>query len=145
MCARVRPVLAALLLSLPAFALHAADAVKAQGYAIYYSAVATDHIPAQVAARHGLRRAADEGVVNISVLRGPDAAHGTAVAAVVRGAAYTLLGKRIALHFRAVNDPGMVYYLATLHIPRPDTLRFVLTVTPAGARPIAVDFSRDFP
>ncbi|MCK9367237.1 MAG: DUF4426 domain-containing protein [Metallibacterium scheffleri] len=142
---RVRLALAVLLLFLPLTTLHAADVVKAQGYAIYFSAVATDSIPAQVAARHGLRRAADQGVVNISVMRGPDAARGTPVAATVRGAAYTLLGKRIALNFRAVDDAGMVYYLAALHIPRPDTLRFVLAVTPAGATPIAVDFSRDFP
>lgn len=146
MRACVRSTLVALLLPfLPLTTLHAADAVKAQGYAIYYSAVATDSIPAQVAARHDLRRAADTGVVNISVMRGPDAARGTPVAATVRGAAYTLLGKRIALSFRAVDDAGMVYYLATLHVPRPDTLRFVLTVTPAGAAPIAVDFNRDFP
>lgn len=145
MRARVRPALAALLLFLPLTTLHAAEVVKAQGYAVYYSAVATDTIPAQVAARHGLRRAADECVVNISVMRGPDAARGTPVAATVRGAAYTLLGKRIALSFRAVDDAGMVYYLATLHVPRPDTLRFVLTVTPSHAAPIAVRFNRDFP
>jgi hypothetical protein len=142
---RARRALLGLLLSLPLTTLHAADVVKAHGYAIYYSAVATDSIPAQVAARHGLRRAADEGLINISVMRGPDAARGTPVAAMVRGAAYTLLGKRITLSFRAVDDAGMVYYLATLRIPRPDTLRFVLTVTPTRTAPIVVDFSRDFP
>ena len=57
-----------------------------------------------------------------------------------------LLGKPLPLRFREVRDAdGMVYYLATQRVTRPDTLRFILRVTPAGAAPIEVDFSRDFP
>lgn len=134
---------AALLAVMP---LRAADAVRGGGYVVYYSAVAAADIPASVAASHQLPRTANAVVVDISVMKGPDAARGTPVTARVAGHATTLLGKPLPLRFREVRDAdGMVYYLATLRVTRPDTLRFILRVTPAGAAPIEVDFSRDFP
>lgn len=134
---------AALLAVMP---LRAADAVRGGGYVVYYSAVAAADIPASVAASHQLPRTANAVVVDISVMKGLDAARGTPVAARVAGHATTLLGKPLPLRFREVRDAGgMVYYLATLRVTRPDTLRFALRVTPVGAAPIEVDFSRDFP
>ena len=137
------------LLCTPALAVargQAADAVRSQGYVVYYSAVTGNTIPPSVALRHGIPDRRDVLVVNISVIKGPDAAQGVAIPARVTGKAVTLLGRTLDMHFHEVRErDGMVYYLALVHAKPPDTLRLDVRVTPPGARTIPVQFDQDVP
>ncbi len=122
----------------------AADAVRSQGCVVYYSAVTGNTIPPSVALRHGIPDRRDILVVNISVFKGADAAHGMAIPAHVTGKAVTLLGRTLGLQFHEVRDrDGMVYYLALLHTKPPDTLQLDVMVTPPGVQTIHVHFDQD--
>lgn len=134
--------LVAICSSLPAMA-RAATAIHADGYVVYPAVVDADAVPASVTRRLDLPRGHDWLVVDLSVMRGPDAAHGAPVAAHVQGAATTLLGKRLPLQFRIVRDDGPPHSLAVVQVTRPDTLRFSLRIAPQGTEPFAVDFTRD--
>lgn len=119
------------------------DAIHISGYVIYPSIVDADAISAPVARRLALPRGRDWLVVDLSVMRGPNAAHGVPVASRVEGTATTLLGKRLPLQFRIVTDDGPPHSLAVIQVSRPDTLTFTLRVAPEDAAPFRIDFSRD--
>ena len=135
----------AVLLALPLLPAAArADSQRSGDFIVYYSAISSTLITPAVAHANGLERGKDTGLINIAVKRGRDPASAAPVPATITGSVRNLSGQSTALHFRAVSEPGAVYYLAEYPVSGIDTLRFDLRVHPVGGSVIAVVFSRDF-
>jgi hypothetical protein len=140
----VRFIGAALLaLLLPPLTAHA-DSQRSGDFIVYYSAISSTLITPAVAQTNDLRRGRHIGLINIAVKRGRDPASAAPVPATISGSVRNLSDQSTTLHFRAVKEPGAVYYLAEFPVSGIDTLRFDLRVQPAGGSVIPVSFSRDF-
>lgn len=113
-------------------------------YIVYYSAISTDLLTPAVANAYGYQRSSHKGLVNIAIKRGAGNGVEQAVAGKVSGSAVNLSGQRVPVDFREVKDGDAVYYLGTFPISGSDTVRFDLTVTPAGDTPHKLVFSRDY-
>lgn len=140
----VRFIGAALLaLFLPPLTAHA-DSQRSGDFIVYYNAISSTLITPAVAQTNDLRRGRHIGLINIAVKRGRDPASAAPVPATISGSVRNLRDQSTTLHFRAVREPGAVYYLAEFPVSGIDTLRFDLRVQPAGGGVIPVSFSRDF-
>lgn len=138
------------LLLAASFALVAAAPASAQqhetaDHTILYSLLPTDRLNAEVARRYGIERSELQGLLTIIVRRKDAAAGDPAVTARVAGTVQSLLGEPQTLRFREVHGEGTFDYLATFKLRRPDTLRFMLDVTPESGRAEVVRFQREFP
>ncbi|HVB84907.1 MAG TPA: DUF4426 domain-containing protein [Rhodanobacteraceae bacterium] len=121
-----------------------ADSQRSGDFIVYYSAISSTLITPAVARANDLGRGRDIGLINIAVKRGRDPASAAPVAATISGSVRNLSGQSTTLHFRAVSEPGAVYYLAEFPVSGIDTLRFDLRVQPVRGSVIPVSFSRDF-
>ena len=121
-----------------------ADSQRSGDFIVYYSAISSTLITPAVAQANDLRRGKHIGLINIAVKRGSDPASAAPVAATITGSVRNLSDQSTTLHFRAVSEPGAVYYLAEFPVSGIDTLRFDLRVRPVGGSVIPVSFSRDF-
>ncbi len=121
-----------------------ADSQRSGDFIVYYSAISSTLITPAVAQANDLRRGRHIGLINIAVKRGRDPASAAPVPATISGSVRNLSDQSTTLHFRAVKEPGAVYYLAEFPVSGIDTLRFDLRVQPAGGSVIPVSFSRDF-
>ncbi|MDE1898953.1 MAG: DUF4426 domain-containing protein [Xanthomonadaceae bacterium] len=121
-----------------------ADSQRNGDFIVYYSAISSTLITPAVAQANDLRRGRHIGLINIAVKRGLDPARAAPVPATISGSVRNLSDQSTTLHFRAVSEPGAVYYLAEFPVSGIDTLRFDLRVRPAGGGVIPVSFSRDF-
>ncbi|MCE5234293.1 MAG: DUF4426 domain-containing protein [Mizugakiibacter sp.] len=136
-------VLALLLLLVPRGAA-AAQAERFGDYIVYYSALATDQLPPEVAKTYGFVRSSHRGLLNIAVKRGAVDATAVAVAAAVSGSATNLANQRTTVDFREIRDGDAIYYLGEFPVSGTDTMRFELKVTPAGGPPHALRFSKNY-
>lgn len=110
------------------------------GYDIHYIAFNSGFLQPDIAAAAGLTRSKTQGVINISVLKG-----GKPVAAQVSGQVRNLLGQDRSLTFKQLKEgEEALYYLAQFPFDSQETLRFSLTVKPAGGDPFSFDFSQEF-
>ena len=121
-----------------------ADSQRSGDFIVYYSAISSTLITPAVARANDLGRGRHIGLINIAVKRGRDPASAVPVAATITGSVRNLSDQSTTLHFRAVSEPGAVYYLAEFPVSGIDTLRFDLRVQPVGGSVIPVAFSRDF-
>ena len=121
-----------------------ADSQRSGDFIVYYSAISSTLITPAVAQANDLRRGTHIGLINIAVKRGHDPASAVPVPATVSGSVRDLSDHGTTLHFRAVREPGAVYYLAEYPVSGIDTLRFDLRVQPAGGNVIPLSFNRDF-
>lgn len=121
-----------LLLTLALLALangtNASERLDAGPHTIYATALSSLLIPADVAKLHGIVRASNRVVVNVTVLTDAHPAR-----AAVAGVGTNLLGQRIPLDFTEVREQDAIYYLASLVTNEKDTLTFELAVKPDGA------------
>ncbi len=113
-----------LLLTLTTWA-DASERLDAGPHTIFATALSSLLIPADVAKLHGIVRASNRVVVNVTVLTDAHPAR-----AAVAGAGTNLLGQRIPLDFAEVREQDAIYYLASLVTNEKDTLTFELAVTP---------------
>lgn len=130
--------IALMLFLLPARA-HA-DSLGCDGDVIQYTTFVSTIIPAEVAAAQGIIRSKDHLITNITVLK-----QGRAVDAKVVGTATNLLDQPSELLFKPIREEGSVYYLATQVASERDTIRYAISVTPAGAQQACkLDFIRNY-
>jgi hypothetical protein len=114
--------------------------IQWQGYEIHYTTLSSRLIPADVAASHGITRADNRVVTNISIRR-----DGQPIRANIRGTATNLLNQRQNLAFTEVMERDAIYYLANQLVDVRDTLRFVLFILPEGAsEAYELAFVRDY-
>lgn len=103
---------------------HAEQSVRFDDLEVHYVLLASTFLEPDVAARYGIVRARDRGLVNLSVLSGS----GEPRPARVDGVLKNLLGQRIDLEFRELEDGDAIYYIATFRYTDAELLRFEITV-----------------
>jgi hypothetical protein len=129
------PLLLAACVTAPA----AAEQKQAIGdYDAHYSLVPTLFLKPDIADRHGIRRARDRALLNVSVLDGSD----TPVRAAVSGHVKNLLGQDLRLEFREVLDGTAVYYLAVVQHTDREVLRFAIDITTPDAATHRLDLTQ---
>ena len=97
------------------------------GYEIHYSTFSSLIIPADVASVHGITRAKNRIVTNISVRKGDES-----VAANIEGSVENLLGQVLLLEFSEVQEQNAIYYLANHVINERDQVKFDVKIQPVN-------------
>lgn len=92
---------------------------------VHYILLASTFLEPEVAARYGIVRARNRGLVNLTVLSGS----GTPRRAGLRGVLINLLGQRIELSFEELRDGPAIYYVASFRYTDAELLRFEIEVT----------------
>ncbi|RYZ78526.1 MAG: DUF4426 domain-containing protein [Moraxellaceae bacterium] len=95
-------------------------------YQLLYSAVNSTLLPAEMATAYGLKRKADEVLVNISV---QDVNTHKAVPIGLKGVAKNLIQQSRPLVFREIKEADAIYYIATLRTTEREVFHFLLDVT----------------
>jgi hypothetical protein len=106
---------------------------RADGHEIRYNAFRADFLPAAVARRHGLTRAADRGLLNVTVLRARADATLEPIAVDVRAHVAREGRVRDELRMRAVREAGAVSYIGAFRLEGDRPYAFELEVTLPGA------------
>jgi len=92
---------------------------------IYYNALSSASIPAEVAAQYGITRSGRTGLVNISVARS-----GKAIFANIFGQGQNLTGQLKKLAFKEIKEGDAIYYIAVFNFNNAENLTFDLQVQP---------------
>ncbi|HEY6530618.1 MAG TPA: DUF4426 domain-containing protein [Cellvibrionaceae bacterium] len=95
-------------------------------YQLLYSAINSTLLPAEMATAYGLKRKADEVLVNISV---QDINTHKAVPVGIKGVAKNLIQQSRPLVFREIKEADAIYYIATLRTTEREVFHFLLDVT----------------
>ncbi len=114
-----------------------------ENYRVQFSAVNSTFIPPEVARRHGITRARDQALINLSItyLGGDEPRYG--VPAQVSGRATNLMQQARELRFVEVREAEVVYYLAPLRHINEEVVYFDLQVQPEGeTQPLNMRFER---
>ena len=99
-------------------------------YRVFFHAISTDEVPAEVARSVGVVRARNRALLNISVQRIDD---GSPVEAEVSVSASNLTGQLKPMTMRKVEQGEAIYYLGELSVNNRETIIFDISVTPEGA------------
>ncbi|MEM1092000.1 MAG: DUF4426 domain-containing protein [Pseudomonadota bacterium] len=120
--------------------------VAADGIQIHYSAVSAANLPAAMASLLGIKRAKNQALLHVSVLRmDADSGLGQAIEGQVKASAINSTGARQNIAMRRMADAGTVSYVGIVRVADRDTLEFSLDVRPEGSsEPVAVAFSQQF-
>ena len=114
--------------------------VSWEGYEIHYSAFSSLIIPADVAKVHGITRAKNRIVTNISVRKNDES-----VAAAIHGSIQNLLGQLISLEFTEVREQDAIYYLANHVVNEKDRIKFDVNIQPVDTtNTYHLKFSREY-
>lgn len=116
-------------------------------YKMQYNAISSLDIPAQVARQLGIDRAADVGVLTVSVFQGSGGAGGLGQQVPASVSAYTTnLNDQLSnISMRQVKEQNALYYIGEFGMTPPETRKFHVSVTPQGSNQShAVDFSQQF-
>jgi len=114
--------------------------IQWHGYDIHYTTLSSRLIPADVAKSHGITRADNRVVTNISIRK-----NGQPVRAKIRGTATNLLNQQQNLAFTEVMEQDAIYYLANQLVDVRDTLRFAVSILPEGTdEAYELAFVRDY-
>lgn len=121
------------------------DGTKVFGeFIVHYSALSTLRLSPQMASKYGIERAANRGMLNISVQQ--EAADGktTAIAAEISGEAVNLTGQKSKITIREIPDL-YVSYVGLYEVTAPDTYTFDLSIKPKGSeRVLNIRFNQNF-
>lgn len=109
-------------------------------YQVHFSVFNSQYVPADIASIHKLVRGKDQALINITV---QEAATGKAVAARVSGHARNLLQQLKPLEFKAIEEPGAHYSIASLRHSNEEVFHFIIDILPPqSARPLRLEFNR---
>jgi len=118
----------------------AEQAIQWQEFDIHYTTLSSRLIPANVAKLHGITRADNRMVTNISIRK-----QGQPVMASVQGTVTNLLNQQSVLDFTQVLEPNAVYYLANQLVDEKDTLRYAISIQPkASDSTYLLEFVRNY-
>ena len=122
----------------------AADATESSReigpYTVHFTAFPSLFVPADIASRNGLVRAADRSLINIAL---QDRASGKAVPAEVTGTAKNLIQQLKPLSFTAIEETDAFYSIASLRHTNEEIFHFDITIDPEGpAAPVNLTFTR---
>ena len=117
-----------LILLLPA-TLHAESATIGD-YTVYYQAVNSTFINADIAEQYGIVRSDRRAFLNISVSKSSAAGSMTAVTAAVSGGKRNLLGQVGDIEFREIREENAIYYIGEFEYSNAEIVRFTIHVQP---------------
>lgn len=122
-----------------------ADGTQTFGdYIVHYSALSTLRLNTQMASRYHIERAANRGLLNVSVQKMAADGTTTAVGAEISGEAVNLTGQKTKITIREIPDL-YVSYIGLYEVAAPDTYSFNLNIKPAGSeRTFELRFSQNF-
>lgn len=133
---RLALLLISLCLAVPALAADAAKPERKEVFGdvtVHYSVFNSTFVQPATAQAAGLIRSKNQGVINITVLKG-----GKPVVANVSGTVSDLTSRQSALTFKQVTDQGAIYYLAQFPVEQEENRTFAIKV---GSGDTTNDFS----
>ena len=120
--------------------------IQWQGYDIHYTILSSRLIPAEVAKLHGIIRADNRMVTNLSIRKTSKTGEkGDPVTASIHGTATNLLNQQSVLDFTEVLEPNAIYYLANQLVDERDTLRYSISIQPQSSEATyLLEFGRNY-
>lgn len=113
-------------------------------YIVHYSALSTMRLSPQMAGKYNIERAANRGMLNISVQQVAADGTTTAVSAEISGEAVNLTGQKSPITIREIPDL-YVSYVGLFEVTAPDTYTFDLSIKPKGSeRSLNLRFNQNF-
>jgi hypothetical protein len=107
---------------------------------VFYSAVASTLIPEQVAALHGIVRAENRALVNVTIKKNDLPAK-----ARVTGYSTNLLNQTNQLAFVEAQEQAAIYYLTSVPVGKNEILRFTVNIEIENhSEPISLNFEQAF-
>jgi len=126
----------------------AANAEQSQtfgDYTVHYNAFTTDVLTREVAKSYRIPRSKNRALLNISVLKKTSDAPATPVQAEIKATATNLNAQLRDLDVRELNEYGAIYYIAETKVDHKETLKYELSITPAGqSKPLLLSFQQQF-
>lgn len=120
-----------LLALLSAPTLHAQTGSERFGdYQVYYSVFNSTFVPPEIASLHGLVRAEDRALINISVV---PVSGGLGESATITGTATNLLQQQQTLDFQEISESDATYYIAPVRHLNEEIYNFRIKIQPEGA------------
>ena len=120
--------------------------VEQGNFELHYNAVRADQIPAEVARAHGIERAKNRVMLNVTLLRKSGAGQPRKpVKATVSVDTYNLNGQLKNMEVRQVTEGEAIYYIGTVSITGNEILVFDITAQPEGeSSALTAKFTREF-
>ena len=121
-------------LLLPVFSMSAmAESRDFGDYTVYYQAVNSTFINAEIAKQYGIVRGDRRAFLNISISKRDDSGSMHAVTANVCGGKRNLLGQVGNIAFREIREENAIYYIGEFDFSNAEIIRFAITVQPEGS------------
>lgn len=112
-------------------------------YKVYYSVFNSSFITPEIAGIYALTRAADQAIVNISLIRTSPEGDSLGLPAQISGQTRNLIMQTLPLRFIEIDEGDATYYLAAFSFEDQDPLHFTIEVSHEGTRlPYEVNFTR---
>jgi hypothetical protein len=126
--------------------LPATENIKEFGdYVVYFNALTTDQLDADIAAEYNIVRSNSRVLLNIVMEHRPDIGIPSVVPGVVRASARNLTGQLRNLNVREVREGDSIYYIAETSIVDSESLVFAIEATPESTTtPLVVQFQKQF-
>jgi len=114
-------------------------------YIVHYNAITTNLLTPPVARTYGIKRSKSRALLNVAILKKTEDGLGESIEAVVEVKARNLNGQNKPISMRLVSEQTARYYIGEVNIANMETLRFQLTITPAGSdQSYPIEFSQQF-
>jgi Domain of unknown function (DUF4426) len=126
--------------------LPATESIKEFGdYVVYFNAVPTDALDAEIAAEYQIVRSKNRVLLNIVMEYRPAIGAPTAVRGVVKASATNLNGQLRNLLTREISEADAIYYIAETQVVNGESLIFMIEATPESTTtPLEVRFQKQF-
>ena len=116
------------------FSVKAEAAAESFGdYIVYYQAVNSTFLDADIARQYGIVRSNRRAFLNISVMKKQDDSSQSAVSAQVSGGKRNLLGQIGKIDFRELKKETAIYYIGEFDFSNAEIVRFTLEVQPENS------------
>ncbi len=99
-------------------------------YTVYYQAVNSTFLKADIARQYGIVRSDRRAFLNVSVMKKQADGSTVAVSANVSGGKRNLLGQVGELAFREIREESAIYYIGEFEYSNAEIIRFRLEVEP---------------
>ena len=114
-------------------------------YVMYFNALMTDQLTAEIAQRHGIIRSNNRAMLNVSILRKEADTVGVPVAANVTVSASNLTGQLKNVTVKEVREETAIYYLAECAVADAETLIYTISAIPENEdNPLSIRYQRQF-
>ena len=124
---------------------YAESSMEFGDYVVHYNAFRSDTISPEVAKQHGLARASNRVLINITVLKKVMNTSGKPTSSKVTGHASNLTGQFKQLEFKEITEGTAIYYLAETKISDGEFLKFEIKIIPEGeTRAARLNFNKRF-